>query len=759
MSDIAIDFAAALDSVDRPADFCTSGTMDLRAPRIEVEGAGPIALPLLAIQAEQLIALAERAPYGRGEETLTDISVRRTWQIPPSRVRIVGKHWPDTLRAIQGQVAEGLGVADPVDAELYKLLIYDTGSFFLRHRDTEKAPGMFATLILVLPSVSAGGELVVRHKDREVRLDLRCDDPSEVAFAAFYADCVHEVLPVTAGYRLALVYNLVRQGSGPAPDVPDYTGEQSNVARLLKAWADLPRPADGDVPEKLVYPLEHAYTPAELGFAALKGADAAVANIVADAAQKSGCTLHLALVSIEESGSAEYSGNFRPRYRGHRDEDGDNDDDESNFEVTEIFDRSVTASEWRRTDGETSPLTVLPIEEGEFSPPGAFEDLEPDEQHFREATGNEGASFDRTYRRAALVLWPDSRLLAVINQSGLQVTLPFLQDLAIRWTDGGSEPDSPIWRQAHELAGHMIDGWRDDRWSPRRDPEQTAAGELLGSLTRLADVRRLDQFLEVMAAREGLNSGDAAAVAIAAGLLPPARAAALLTLIVATATRSLGACAALLRAAAPLDRAIVEGAAAALIAALPVTVNRDALRYGPGVEPGFVADLFVALSRIDVALANRAAAHILASPAVYNFDTILIPDVSRLLGHPEVAHTDAVRYLRLACVAHLDARIAEPLAPPADWRRDAAVGCKCRHCAELAQYLDDPTREKWEFRAVQGDRDHVESTIRTAAYDLTTTTLTRGRPYTLIATKNQASYQRRRAQRARDLADRDRLKL
>ncbi len=31
------------------------------------------------------------------------------------------------------------------------------------------------------------------------------------------------------------------------------------------------------------------------------------------------------------------------------------------------------------------------------SPPDAFGNIEPDEQHFHEATGNEGASFDRTY--------------------------------------------------------------------------------------------------------------------------------------------------------------------------------------------------------------------------------------------------------------------------------------------------------------------------------------------------------------------------
>ena len=76
---------------------------------------------------------------------------------------IGGKHWGKTLAGIVARVAEGLGVSEPVTAELYKLLIYEKGSFFVSHRDTEKAPGMFATLVLALPSASTGGELVVRH--------------------------------------------------------------------------------------------------------------------------------------------------------------------------------------------------------------------------------------------------------------------------------------------------------------------------------------------------------------------------------------------------------------------------------------------------------------------------------------------------------------------------------------------------------------------------------------------------------------------
>ena len=101
------------------------------------------------------------------------------------------------------------------------MLLYEEGGFFVGHRDTEKVPGMFATLVVGLPSSFAGGELVVRHKGREARLDLQSNDPAEVAFAAFYADCVHEVLPVTEGCRLILVYNLVRRARGQPPEPPD----------------------------------------------------------------------------------------------------------------------------------------------------------------------------------------------------------------------------------------------------------------------------------------------------------------------------------------------------------------------------------------------------------------------------------------------------------------------------------------------------------------------------------------------------------
>src|SRR6267154_2744049 len=171
MSSIGITLLNSLRSVERPGDFCVGGIQGIFMPTIDIDGMGRIALPILPIQAERLVAIAEAAPYGRGEETVVDREIRRTWQIDSAKVRIGGRHWDKTLAGLVADIALGLGVSEPVAADFYKLLVYDTGSFFVDHRDTEKAPGMFATLALVPPSTPTGGELGIKHVGREVVLE------------------------------------------------------------------------------------------------------------------------------------------------------------------------------------------------------------------------------------------------------------------------------------------------------------------------------------------------------------------------------------------------------------------------------------------------------------------------------------------------------------------------------------------------------------------------------------------------------------
>jgi predicted 2-oxoglutarate/Fe(II)-dependent dioxygenase YbiX len=742
MSSMGAMLLKSLRSVERPGDFCVGGIREIFMPTIDIEGVDRIAFPILTVQAERLVAIAEAAPYGRGEETVIDREVRRTWQVDSAKVRIGGRHWEKTLAGLVVDIAFGLGVSEPVAADFYKLLVYDTGSFFVDHRDTEKVPGMFATMVLVLPSTHSGGELVIKHLGREVVLDPRPEEPSEIGFAAFYADCVHEVRPVRTGRRLTLVYNLRFVGKRRTLQAPDYRAEHGRVVELLRSWASAE-----DESDKLILPLEHDYTPAELSFSALKGADAGVASVLLKAAAEADCDLHLALVSIEENGSAEHTGYYGRRH-GSRDEE-----DDEEFAVAEVIDRALILSEWRRPDGGEAGFDDFPFTEGELCPPDAFEDLTPDEQHFHAATGNEGASFERTYRRAGLVLWPTARRLAVLNQAGLRTTLPYLEDLTARWETSSTSIQSPLWREADELSGHMLRSWSRSSWRADGDAE---AGRMLDLQVRLGNMERIDTFLAELSAGGHYAAPDNGAIMRAAALLPAPRATELLVRIVRfNAPAHLGACGDLLLRCVAETTGDLEQVGAALTDALPGDPAKQVLvstwvRPTP-VRPGFVVDLLTATSRIDAGLAARAIEHLLAWPKTYEPDDVLVPAACAFAKQAESTAWPAVGRLREASLDHLSRRIALPLEAPRDWTRTNPLKCTCGDCRGLGAFLVAPDQAQWRLKAAQDRRSHVEQGVRSAACDLDLTTERRGSPHTLVAAKNQASYERLAKQRRQDL--------
>ncbi|POZ50203.1 2OG-Fe(II) oxygenase [Methylovulum psychrotolerans] len=751
-----------LQGVDCPGNYYTTGIIETFPPLIEVEGVGRVALPLLPAQVEPLVAAAERAPYGRGQETLVDTQVRRTWQIDAVRISLGGKHWQATLNSIVSRAAQGLGVDDGVVAELYKLLVYDTGSFFISHRDTEKAPGMFATLVIVLPSAYSGGELVVRHQQEEVKLDLRCTDPSEMAFAAFYADCQHEILPITEGCRLTLIYNLVRTNKKlPLPTPPDYRQEQHKVAVLLRQWAEQladeqPKPYDDDdtyteapLPDKLLYLLEHAYTPAELSFAALKNGDAAIAEVLVAAAGQADCDIYLALASIEESGTAEYGG--YDRYR--RDYD---------LEPGEVEDSTETLGHWRRLDGSEPPLPQMPFAEYECCPPDAFADIEPDEVQFEEATGNAGASFERTYHCGALVIWPHSRYLAVVNQVGLCGAVPILQEFCQTLPAAGRlDTNTIIWQDAHRLAGYILRDWIPGTLGEHSRYNDANLTAFLECLYCLQDSGHSRQFWLEFASLGVYHRAYCASLVQIARLLPWPDVVDGLTRAISTSAEhhALEACAALLlnfSQAYPDQAGDLSPAANILLQALPGDIARFAhlppWQYARiTVNESLVADLLTGFSAIETVLAEKLLDYLLAWPELYKMDGLLIPAALNLTATAATAGLPAIVRLRDEVIAYLQARVAEDLTPPADWRRPSQLNCVCADCIGLSLFLDDPSEAKWRFKAAENRRQHIADTVKSNHCDVNLQTGKDGRPYTLICTKNQASYQRRVTQRQQDL--------
>ena len=158
----------------------------------------------------QLIKRCTPAPYGKGTETLVDPSVRRVWELDPDKFKLTNSRWEEMVASITDGTRTALGLQqEKLEAHLYKLLVYEKGSFFLAHRDGEKLDRMVATLVIALPVQHTGGELVITHEGKRFELSFAgAAAGTELSYAVFYADCEHQVLPVRDGYRVCLVYNL-----------------------------------------------------------------------------------------------------------------------------------------------------------------------------------------------------------------------------------------------------------------------------------------------------------------------------------------------------------------------------------------------------------------------------------------------------------------------------------------------------------------------------------------------------------------------
>lgn len=70
-------------------DFATQGVeKEHPSPGLWVNAVGYIAFPFLAPQASQLKDVCEQAPFGRGEDTIVDTSIRNALQLSPDKFQL-----------------------------------------------------------------------------------------------------------------------------------------------------------------------------------------------------------------------------------------------------------------------------------------------------------------------------------------------------------------------------------------------------------------------------------------------------------------------------------------------------------------------------------------------------------------------------------------------------------------------------------------------------------------------------------------------
>ena len=421
--------------------FATGGLLsDVELPNrplIYVNGYGVLPFPLNKTTVDSIKPICKQSPYGMGEETLVDITVRNSFQLDPSQFEIKNNLFSTQLdKLIQKKIKPDLGLEGAnVCGKIYKLLIYETGGKFDEHKDTEKEDNMFGTLIVQLPSVFTGGDLVVKHlKSSKTFENSSQGSSTHCKFVAHYASCPHQLNEVTSGYRAALIYSLCWDGNGmkPSPFVAP-----ANAVKLMNTMNFLL-----DLPEVLYIclGLEYEYSYASIIEGSLKffkGKDKNVVKGLKSALDydrvvfgKSRWEFFIATANkkIEEYGYCQNDGSW--------DECGG--DCEMNGELERSFNIEdfVPLSKNSSTPCDNLNLKICPSEDVINFPKriGTIESRkrqrkeDSDEEFWGTddlgegcsgPSGNEGSTRDRWYKKKVILLWRSDRSLAVQCSSSL----------------------------------------------------------------------------------------------------------------------------------------------------------------------------------------------------------------------------------------------------------------------------------------------------------------------------------------------------
>ena len=747
-----------LKSIDRPGDFCVGGKLYVPMPSVTVDGVGELSFPVPQVQIDALIEKAERAPYGKGTKTLMDTSVRDCWQIDAKQVRLAGRTWPATFKKIMDIVSKGLGLGEgKLNAQLYKLLVYGKGGFFAAHRDTEKVKGMIATLSLSLPTPGEGGAIAISHGGREIVFDMSAQDPSELSYAAFYADCLHEARPVTEGHKISLVFNLQIRSGKKWAGAPDYSGLTEKVKACLADWRDQAKT------DKLVWLLDHSYSAENLSFDSLKGTDAVVGRVLGEAADSTDCDIHAAVLHIYEMGDPVMD--YDLSGWGREPEPGDT------FEY--IHERHKHLASWVSRSGSHPPFGELSLDDGDLLIPDELEHADPDEKLYEEYQGNVGPTLELFYRFAALVIWPKAKTVKIVASDDIKH--------AVSWA--AKQYDKVSDAQMRQILSELVDLWPEkfNEYTEYNRPEML---RLLG-VTGNADLAT--DFLN----RIGINHYDGSENESLANLTPvigpevtkdfllsiveklmPQRPKEVLSLL-SLVGKAIGNSGPDWR---DVEQVVARSAVSELRASLARStkaletrrshrlsggeseyISEDALERLT-FDSAAICNLFALVWRLDMDQETIDAANTFADfPEAVKPARMLPESLKALYAIEHASSTPAYRLLWQQSTDYLLNRSSGPPSEPSDWAIDADITCTTELCAELRAFCLNPRRRVKRFKVAKESRRHLHSVIELHRLDMTHVTERRGSPYTLVCTKNRATYVKRKNEYAEDMRYMDML--
>ncbi len=738
---------ATLKTIEGSGSFLATGVKNFQHPGLQIKGLGNVALPMLPSQAQEIIGVAQKAPFGKGGQTITDTSVRSAWEIDAAQLVFSNPAWEPFLKEIVEEAQQQLGLeAQKVKALPYKLLLYEAGDFFLPHKDSEKEKGMFGTLVVGLPALHTGGELHIRFDGRAEMVDFSKTSASfQIPYAAFYADCDHEIKPVTFGYRLALVYNLVQVGAGEKKvSSPSFGPQVDKMAYLLESLAP-----SLEQEEPLIVLLEHQYTPANLSLEALKGHDRPRAEALLAAAARAGyfaipCLVtHYMMGDLEED--YDYYSRRRKRHRYWEEEEVDSDGS-----MGEVHEFHSSIEHWGASD--MPGWGNLDIEENNLLTDIELGQGEPLEKAAEGYTGNAGMTIEYWYHYGAICLWHKSQHPDLLESSGVGEQLQWLGFYLKNW--GRSDLQSPDY--ARKILGYVEE-------LDFSDNSRTASddyGPMAIALVRLADAELLNPTMLALLARVFEKIDPVSWLTLFQSFAPMLFAP---VFKAAAARKKATVTDHLLNVMMTLQSKNDERARPFLqqqIAELPAYLaeiklpgksdEKDESSYYRTNEDPKRAETVVAILQKTLSFSESMERNDAWLGAALDAICRSMPRkfvhkvMASLLLRPEAPPLNVLaNALCLICKQVLEDWTAVKPTTPTDWRREVPKAEHYKNVWEtLRPFLESPVETVFHYRQPQAQRSEMESAISNVTIDLSTETIRSGSPHTLRLTKTQDAYQK-----------------
>ena len=581
---------------------------------------------------------------------------------------------------------------------------------------------MFGTLVIQLPSHYTGGKLIVYHQGKKSEFDYSgLDCCSNCYFTALYADCQHEVEKVTKGYRLCLIYNLMYyEGLDECPAPGDNQQHVSATVSAMKKWRQ-----DSKCPIIMTYFLKNKYPEANLSFKLLKNGDQAVAKVLTEAKAEVDFDLYVGNVNLKEMWSAEYSGY-------------------EEVNTGDIIEEDIYAEYLKASDSKYT-ISHIYLYRNSFVPEDFFDTIEPVEEELEEATDNGGATIDKRYNWAALLLWPIKNRSAVIGESDM---------VSLSKQDVRPEEDAG----AHDII----------RKARSEGLSLESSLSSLRALIVIGDSKSISELLDIIAnIRYNDFIGDATfhSLIMAIGhrhgwniLKSP-----LQTMFGTCSSNKVEKYCTFLNKMITSKKlgdgkdlcnsllAIVVKFLADEQDAVPISVSTSYISYYNGYKSctvyrskEFVGQLFSLLTAVGSNdLFTSTISAFCSKPAYYPVLETLGPAVVDFYKTAEVKKDGPIQGILTYCISQLEIAVSKVVEVPTTSARPVTFtcACSCKDCVELIRFLEHPTETQHHFRMNLSRRKHLHQQLDSARADVTHKTVGTGGPNTLTVTKTNVSYE------------------